>query len=141
MSADERGLKYEELTGAILKAFYEVFNELGQRFLESVYENALAIALGSEGLHVARQVPVPVWFRGKQVGDFRADLLVDSRVLLELKAGRAIEPVHEAQLMNYLRATDVEVGLLLNFGPKPQFKRLAYDSARKTRPNSNELNH
>jgi GxxExxY protein len=140
MNAGERGLKHEGLTGAILKAFYDVYNELGQGFLESVYENALAIVLSSEGLHVVRQVPVPVWFRGRQVGDFRADLLVEDRVLLELKAGRALEPVHEAQLMNYLRATDVEVGLLLNFGPKPQFKRFAYDNARKTRPQPEALN-
>jgi GxxExxY protein len=85
---------------------------------------------------VERQVPVRVWFRGHRVGDFDADLLVEGIVLLELKAKRAIDPPHEAQLINYLRATDVEVGLFLNFGPKPEFKRLAYDNSRKVRPGS-----
>jgi GxxExxY protein len=124
---------HEALTRAILKAFYEVYNELGQGFLESVYENALALVMGTAGLQVERQVAVPVWFRGWQVGDFRADLLVGGCVLVELKAGWALEPVHEAQLLNYLRATDVELGLLLLFGPQPMVKRPAFDNARKTR--------
>ena len=129
-------MKHEKLTGAILEIFYQVYNELGPGFLESVYEKAMEIALKSAGFRVERQIPVPVWFRGHQVGDFDADLLVEDLVLLELKGARAIDPAHEAQLINYLRATDVEVGLLLNFVPKPEFKRLAYDNSRKLRPGS-----
>ncbi len=136
MSAAGGRLKHEELTGAILEIFFEVYNELGPGFLESVYEKAMEIALRSAGFRVVRQLPVPVWFRGHQIGDFAADLLVEDVVLLELKAARAIEPAHDAQLINYLRATDIEVGLLLNFGPKPGFKRLAYDNSRKLRPRS-----
>src|SRR5262249_28098208 len=113
------------------KVFYEVYNELGYGFLESVYEKALVIALVAAGLKAERQVSVPVWFRGQLVGDFDADVPVEGRVLLELKAVRALEPAHEAQLLNYLRASDIEVGLLLNFGPKPQVKRLVFDNERK----------
>ena len=80
---------------------------------------------------VERQVSVPVWFRGRRVGDFVADLLVENTVLIELKAVRTLEPAHESQLLNYLRATRIEVGLLLNFGPKPQVRRLVFDNPRK----------
>jgi len=131
MNADGRGLKHKELTEKIIGVFYEVYNELGHGFLESVYEEAMAVALPQAGLKVERQVPLRVTFRGTVIGDFRADLLVESSVLLELKAGRELEPAHEAQLLNYLRATEIEVGLLLNFGPKPQFKRLVFENSRK----------
>ena len=131
MDEDESRLKHRELTGAIIGVFYAVYNELGPGFLESVYEAAMAIALAEAGLRVDRQVDIPVWFRGHRVGDFRADLLVQRAVLLEFKSCRAIEPAHEAQLLNYLRATPIEVGLLLNFGPKPQYKRLAFENGRK----------
>ncbi len=134
MDAQERGLKHEKLTGAILHAFYEVYNELGQGFLESVYQNAMAIVLRASGYQVDSQFPVPVWFRGCKIGDFKADLLVEGRVIVELKVARLIEPAHEAQLLNYLRATDIEVGLVLNFGPEPKFRRLAYENTRKRRP-------
>jgi GxxExxY protein len=97
----------------------------------SVYEKAFELALTEKGIPVRRQIEVPVWFRGKQVGDFTADMLVQDQVLLELKAGRALDAAHEAQLLNYLRATEIEVGLLFNFGLKPQFKRLAFDNRRK----------
>jgi len=86
--------------------------------------------LNSLGLKVCRQIQIPVWFRGKPVGDFTADMLVDC-VLLELKAARALDSAHQAQLLNYLRATEIEVGLLLNFGVKPEFKRLIFDNPRK----------
>ena len=99
--------------------------------LESVYEQSMAIALREEGLPVKQQAPVAVYFRGQSVGDFRADLLVSDAVIVELKAARAIEGAHEAQLMNYLRATRIEVGLLMNFGPKPEFKRFIFDNERK----------
>jgi len=82
-------------------------------------------------MNVERQVAVSVWFRGEQIGDFRADMLVDGNVLLELKAGRTIDQAHEKQLLNYLRATNIEVGLLLNFGIRPQFRRLVYENERK----------
>jgi len=127
-------LKQHELTERIIGLFYDVYNELGHGFLESVYEQALAIALAQAGSAVERQVPVLVWFRGRQVGDFRADMVVERKVLLELKAARTIDEAHEKQLLNYLRATDIEVGLLLNFGIKPQFRRLVYENERKKIP-------
>ena len=133
MKENDSGLKHRDLTQKIIGVFYEVYNELGHGFLESVYEAAFEVALTAKGLTVLRQIEVPVWFRGKKIGDFTADMLVERCVLLELKAGRALDPAHEAQLLNYLRATEIEVGLLFSFGLKPQFKRLAFDNARKQR--------
>ena len=131
MNADTRGLKHKELTETIIGVFYEVYNELGHGFLESVYERAFEVALTSRGFNVLRQIQIPVWFRGQKVGDFVADVLVDKSVLLELKAARMLDSSHEAQLLNYLRATEIEVGILFNFGIKPEFRRLAFDNARK----------
>lgn len=131
MNADTRGLKHKELTETIIGVFYDVYNELGHGFLESVYEKAFEVALTARGLDVRCQIAVPVWFRGHRVGDFTADLLVERSVLLELKAVRTLDSAHEAQLLNYLRATEIEVGLLVNFGIKPEFKRLAFDNSRK----------
>lgn len=128
---EKRGFKHQDLTEKIIGVFYEVYNELGHGFLESVYHEAMLIALAESGLKAAHRIPTPVWFRRRMVGDFKADILVERAVLLELKATRALEPVHEAQLLNYLRATDIEVGLVMNFGVKAQFKRLAYDNDRK----------
>jgi GxxExxY protein len=91
----------------------------------------LSIALAEHGIFFQRQIGIPVWFRGQQIGDFRADLLVDNKVIVELKAGRAIESAWEKQLLNYLRATEIEVGLLLNFGPSAQFRRLVFENERK----------
>jgi len=124
-------LKHSALTEKIIAAFYEVYNELGFGFLESVYCNALAIAAGKRGLTVEREVPIAVWYGGIDVGDFKADLIVEGTVLLELKTAQALDRAHEAQLLNYLRATEIEVGLLLNFGPKPQFKRLILTNDQK----------
>jgi len=124
-------LKEGELTEKIIGVFYDVYNELGHGFLESVYEEAMSIALSQAGMRVDRQVPLKVMFRGYLVGDFRADVLVEKSVLLELKAATGLDPIHEAQLLNYLRATEVEVGLLLNFGPKPQFKRFIFENSKK----------
>ena len=129
MNAD---LKYFALTQQIIGVYYDVYNELGTGFLESVYQKSLALALQSAGLVVCSRIDIPVWFRGHQVGQFEGDLLVEQCVLLELKAARALGSAHQAQLMNYLRATEIEVGLLLNFGPKPEFKRVAYDNSRKS---------
>jgi GxxExxY protein len=131
MNADIRGLKHKALTETIIGVFFEVYNELGHGFLESVYEKAFEVALTSKGLEVRRQIQVPVWFRGQKVGDFVADVLVNRSVLLELKAARALDSSHEAQLLNYLRATEIDVGLLFNFGIKPEFRRLAFDNSRK----------
>jgi len=132
MNTDRHGFKHGEITEKIIGVFYQVYNELGHGFLESVYEKSLQIALTSMGLKALTHIEIPVWFRGQQVGDFEADLLVENCVLVELKACGALHPAHTAQLLNYLRATDIEVGLLLNFGLKPEFKRLLFDNPRKS---------
>jgi len=124
-------LKCCELTEQIIGTFYDVYNELGYGFLESVYEAALVIALQQVGLRVERQVPVPVWFRQHRIGEFRADILVEEKVLIELKSARTLDPAHEAQLLHYLKATEIEIGLLVNFGERPQFRRLLFDNERK----------
>ncbi|MGO9127487.1 MAG: GxxExxY protein [Terriglobales bacterium] len=131
MHWDPANYKHQELTEAIIRAFYEVYNELGHGFLESVYEEAMFRVLEESGVTVQRQYPLPVWFRGAQIGDFRADLVVAGNVIVELKAAKALEPFHEAQLLNYLRASDLEVGLLLNFGPAPKLKRLVFANEKK----------
>jgi GxxExxY protein len=133
MKDNDDALKYRALTEKIIGVFYEVYNELGHGFLESVYQTAFGIALSERGLSVLTKIEVPVWFRGRKVGDFEADMMVEKCVLLELKAVRSLDTAHEAQLLNYLRATEIEVGMLFNFGLKPQFKRMAYDNSRKAR--------
>lgn len=124
-------LKHSELTERIIGIFFDVYNELGQGFLESVYEQALGITLIEAGMGVQHQTPIAVWFHGRQIGDFKADMVVDNKVLLELKAARSIDLAHEKQLLNYLRATQIEVGLLLNFGTKPEFRRFVFENERK----------
>lgn len=124
-------LKHEQLTKRIIGVFYDVYNELGYGFLESVYEQSMVIALNEARVDVERQMPIPVWFRSHEVGVFKADLVAERKVLLELKSARAIEPAHEAQLLHYLRATNIEVGLLLNFGHRPRFRRMIFDNPRK----------
>ncbi len=128
--------RHAELTKAIIGCFYDVYNELGFGFIESVYENSLCHAMREKGFVVHQQIAIPVWFRGKKVGDFDADVMVNRLVLLELKTARAIESAHLGQLMNYLKATEIEVGLLLNFGPKAEFKRVVFGNDRKSRPAS-----
>jgi len=125
-------MKYKELTGQIIKAFYTVYNTLGYGFLEKVYENAMAIELRKMGLHVDCQYAIKVYYDGQVVGEYFADLMVDERVIVELKAVRKLLKEHEAQLLNYLNATEYEVGLLFNFGPQPHFKRKVFDNDRKT---------
>ena len=124
-------LKHADLTDRILGTFFDVYNELGPGFLESVYEEAMFIALTEAGLEVRRQVPVPVHFRGRVIGEYRADLMVQNVVFVELKVAEALVQAHYAQLVHYLRATQLEVGLLLNFGPKPDFKRIAVSNESK----------
>jgi len=123
--------KYADVTEQIIKAFYAVYNVLGYGFLEKVYENALAIELRRMGLKVVQQVSIQVYYAGELVGEYFADLLVEDKVIVEIKALRALLEEHEAQLLNYLKATPYEVGLLLNFGPKAQIKRKVYDNERK----------
>lgn len=136
MNTDEHGFKHGQITSRVIKVFYDVYNELGHGFLESVYERAMCVALREAGLRVIAQHPISVNFRGQSIGEFIADLIVEDCVLIELKAARALDTSHEAQTLNYLRATDIEVGLLMNFGPKPEFKRLLFDNDRKAaRPN------
>ncbi len=131
MSGVAIGLQHGELTEKIIGVFYDVYNELGYGFLESVYEESLVIGLREAGLSLSRQLAIPVWFRGHQVGQFRGDILVEDKVLLELKSARTLEAAHEAQLLHYLKSTEIEIGLLLNFGSRPQFRRLLFDNQRK----------
>jgi len=122
---------HENITRAILKAFYKVYNTLGYGFLEKVYENALAHELTRAGLAVQQQMPIRVYYEELPVGDYFADLVVEGKIILELKAAEALRPEHEAQLLNYLKATEMEVGLLLNFGPEPTFARKILTNDRK----------
>ena len=131
MSLRNREAKHKEITERIIKAFYTVYNTLGYGFLEKVYENAMVIELRKLGLKVTPQARIVVYYDGRPVGDYSADLLVADAVIVELKATRALAPAHEAQLLNYLKATTYEVGLLLNFGPKPDIQRKVYDNERK----------
>ncbi len=124
-------LIHRELTRRIIGLCYEVYGELGYGFLESVYESALGRAMSVAGLQVERQVPLKVRFRDRVVGAFRVDLLVERAVIVELKAVRTFESAHEAQLLNLLRATNIEVGLLLSFEPRPQVKRLVFANSNK----------
>jgi len=117
-------MKLGEVTERILSACFEVSNELGHGFLESVYEKSLVVALQDKGLKAERQVPLDVQFRGKNVGEFFVDIIVEKRILLELKAAKSIATEHIAQTLNYLKATGLEVGLLVNFGsPKLEYRR------------------
>jgi GxxExxY protein len=124
-------LKHAQITERLIGLFFDVYRELGHGFLESVYEEAFAVALEESGLRFSRQVPLTVWFRGRLVGSFRADAVVEGAVLVELKAARALAPPHEAQLLNYLMATDLTVGIIFNFGPRPKFVRRILEKDRK----------
>lgn len=131
IDADGRRFKHVELSRAVIGVFYQVYNELGFGYAESVYESAMELALTEAGLVVVRQAPIHVHFRGRIIGEFRTDMLVNDKLMLELKAARALDSAHEAQVINYLKATPIEVALLLNFGPKPEARRLAFDNTRK----------
>jgi GxxExxY protein len=126
-------LLHKDVTDRILNAFYRMYNTLGGGFLEKVYENAMAIELRKMGFDVERQKAIKVYYDAAVVGDFYADLAVNGKVILELKAADALCPANDAQLGNYLKATDIEVGMLLNFGQKPEFKRRIYTNDRKRR--------
>ena len=127
---DEQGgqdvirFQHEAITRSVLGCAFEVINELGAGFVESVYEKALLLVLRQKGLSAMSQYPVRVMFRGECVGDFYADIFVEGKVIVELKAVKAIAPEHQAQIINYLNATGIEVGLLINFGnPKLEYRR------------------
>lgn len=124
-------LLHSEITDQILKSFFHVHNSLGYGFLERVYEIAMMRTLQRAGILVLRQMPVDVWFEGEVVGKYYADLVVANRVIVEVKAEESLHPRNEAQLTNYLKATAMEVGLLLNFGEKPTFRRKLFTNDRK----------
>ncbi len=123
---------HEEITNQIICSFYNVYNSLGHGFLEKVYENSLSIELKKVGLAVNQQEAIKVYYDGVQVGDYFADIVVNEIVILELKSAEALRNEHFAQLTNYLKATDKEVGLLLNFGRKPEFKRIVVGNESKS---------
>ena len=122
---------HKELTGSILKLFYEVYNELGYGFIEKVYHNALYNELKSNGFEVESQKQIKVNYKNIEVGEYYADLIVNNKVIIELKASEAICEANEFQLINYLKSTNIEVGLLLNFGKKPDFCRKVYQNYKK----------
>ena len=123
----EREFYHKELTYQIIGAAFEVYKTLGYGFLEKVYENALVRELQLRGLHATGQYPIKVEYKDAEVGDYCADILVEDKVIVELKAGETFDPMHEAQLLNYLKATGIKVGLLINFGPqKCEHKRFVY---------------
>lgn len=124
-------LKHSNITELILKSFYKVYNELGYGFLEKVYQNALFLELTSAGLYCEKQKAIKVFYNEQIVGDYFADIIVEDTVIVELKAAEAIIEEHEFQLINYLKATEKEVGLLLNFGKKPEFKRKIFSNQNK----------
>jgi GxxExxY protein len=136
MNADERRFKHKDVTRRIIGVFFDVYNDLGYGFVESVYHEAMALTLVSEGLYVERESTFEVHFRGQVIGVFRADLVVNGSILVELKALKSLAPVHEAQTLNYLLAGVLEIALLLNFGPEPQIRRLAFSNERKLRGGS-----
>ncbi len=122
---------YKEITDKILKVFYKVYNTLGYGFLEKVYQKALLIELRNMGLDCEEEVPIKVYYDGHRVGEYRADIIVNDCVIIENKAAESLVEENEFQLINYLKATEIEIGLLLNFGKKPQFKRKIFTNDRK----------
>ena len=124
-------LLHKDITDKIIKAFYKVYNELGFGFLEKVYQNALFLELIAMGLYCEKQKPIKVYYNGQIIGGYFADLIINGCVIIELKAAETLVKEHELQLINYLKATEIEVGLLLNFGKKPQFKRKLFTNDKK----------
>ena len=124
---------HQELTSKIISCFYKVYNTLGFGFFEKVYENAMLIELNEIGLLTERQKPISVFYNEKLVGEYFADLIVENKVIIELKAAESLIEEHELQLINYLKATDIEVGLLLNFGKKPEVRRKIFSNKNQRR--------
>ena len=131
MNTDYQDTKHKALTEKIIRIFYRVYNKLGYGFLEKVYENAMMIEFRSESIPAISQSPIAVLYKDELIGEYYADILVDDKVIVEIKAAKTLALDHEAQLLNYLKATNIEVGLLLNFGPKPEIKRKVFDNNRK----------
>ena len=123
-------LLHKDPTDIILKSFYKVYNNLGYGFLEKVYENALLYELRNQGLDCEKQKPIKVYYEQIQVGEYYADIIVNECIILELKAAESIAEEHEFQLINYLKATEIEIGLLLNFGKNPEFKRKIFTNKK-----------
>ncbi len=128
---DQPELKHAATTGPLIELFYHVYRSLGYGFLEGVYGKAMAISGRKLGIQMELQFPIRVHFEGSVVGKYYADLVANNAVIVELKACRELAPEHEAQLLNYLKATEYEVGLLFNFGPKPRYKRMICENSRK----------
>ena len=124
-------MKHKELTERIIKIYYKVYNTLGYGFLEKIYENAMMIEFRKAVIPAVSQSPIKVFYEAEIIGEYFADILVDRKVIVEIKAAKNLIIDHEAQLLNYLKATDIEVGLLLNFGPEPEVKRKVFDNSRK----------
>ena len=124
-------MKHKALTEEIIKVFYRVYNTLGYGFLEKVYENAMTIEFKKEGLPAVQQSPIDVIYENELVGQYFADIIVDEKIIVEIKAKKNLMAEDEAQLLNYLKATDKEVGLLINFGPKPEISRKVFDNTKK----------
>ena len=128
-------LLHKNITDIILKSYYKVYNNLGYGFLEKVYENALLYELRNHGLDCEKQKPIKVYYEQIQVGEYYADIIVNECIILELKAAESIVEEHEFQLINYLKATEIEIGLLLNFGKNPEFKRKIFTNNKKISKN------
>jgi GxxExxY protein len=131
MNADFQDFKYKELTNRLIKIFYKVYGKPGYGFLEKIYENAMMIEFKKDGITAIAQAPIKVHYEGEVVGEYYADIPVEDKIIIELKALNNLAGENEAQLLNYLKATNIEVGLLFNFGPKPEVKRKAFDNIRK----------
>lgn len=125
------GYLHEDLTKKIIKAFYIVYNKLGYGFAEKIYENSMLIELRKMGISCQKQVPIKVFYEGQEVGNYFADILVEDKVIIELKAVSIIIEEHKAQLLNYLKATKIEIGLILNFGNEPQISRKIFENRLK----------
>ena len=125
-------LLHRQLTDRIINVFYAVYDELGAGFLEKICQTAMVMALRSAGFRVQERVPFEVCFRGELIGSFIADVVVESLILIEIKSKSALTPIDEAQALNYLRVSDLEVALIMNFGPRPDFRRRVYTNDRKT---------
>ena len=131
MDTDHQDSKHKEVTEQIIKIFFKVYNKLGYGFLEKIYENAMMLEFKKEGIPAVSRHAINVFYDGEVIGEYYADILVDNKVIVEIKASKDLVVENEAQLLNYLKATDIEVGLLLNFGSKPDVKRKVYDNFRK----------
>ncbi len=131
MNTDIYNGKHINRTDDIIRIFYKVYNKLGYGFLEKVYENSMMIEFKKEGIQAVSQAPIKVLYDNNIVGEYFADILVEKKIIVEIKAAKNLSIDHEAQLLNYLKATDIEVGLLLNFGPKPEIKRKVFDNIKK----------